>query len=680
VTDLTVANPTSAYRDLLTTGARRFVQAGLLLLIVWLLLMIVAAAMSRSLEFDGAMNLLMSRSIAEGNGPREVYDSRDLFPAAVQTKAPFVLLGALVFKLFGVGQLQTQLPNLIYLGLLCAVLLVTLRRLFGTTTSLLATVLLLASPSITQYGLRGYGELPALLFGLAALSVVAWPGPWHIHTSRRCLLAGALVGLALATKVIGIVQVATVGMVLLCRLFAEPSDTSRSFVRNSSSFALGVATPLLLVELWHLLWMGTAGYRAWWTFMWSSIMSQSGATPRDPQGMLSAKIAHHFQILSTQVGLGHFAMMAAIVMPLVALAFAYFFAYTREQKCLSRWFMLGLLLLVALYFPWWLAIVPNDKAWLRYIYIGLISLEIIAGISIVANFRSALTGRKPVMRLTHLALAVITVSIYAPLTVKALENPISFKPGAEIVHTKEAAQLVSGLPADASILGYGWYAAPTVQIYTHRSFMDLTDFPIGKLIGKPAYLVADRPTLITGILGRVLARYPHRALMQPNPFAQVYAMDFANPVNPFTLADQAQIASKVVFADHDYPLTEGMEPFNPIGGRFIESDSEILLRYEGQSSFQLVGYMDAAQPSYYRWPGPLDGRIIIGHCPPLRFSFEKPGWRDFQLPLECKPSHGESVRVRILLNNVFDLPWVKDRQQAMLISAIGFVDKEEPTR
>jgi hypothetical protein len=668
-------NPTRAYLHPLATDARRFVQLALGLLIAWLLLTIVAAAMSRSLEFDGAMNLLMSRSIAEGEGPREVYDSRDLFPAAVQTKAPFVLLGALIFKLFGVGQLQTQLPNLIFLGLLCAVLLVTLRRLFGTTTSLLAIALLLASPSIIQYGLRGYGELPTLFFGLAALSVVAWPGPWRIHAPRRCLLAGALVGLALATKVVGIVQVATVGMVLLCRLIMESRNTSRGLVPSCSGFALGLSVPLLLVELWRLLWMGAAGYSAWWTFMWSSIMSQSGATPRDPQDMFSAKIAHHFNILSTQVGLGHFAMAAAIVMPLAALAFAYFFAYTREQRRRSRWFLLGLLLLVALYFPWWLAIVPSDKAWLRYIYIGLLSLEIIAGISIIANCRGAIAARIPAKRLIHLILAVIVTSLYIPLTAKALKIPISFNPGEEIIRTREAAKLISELPTNAIIFGYGWYSAPTVQIYTHRSFMDLTDFPIGKLIGKPSYLVADRPTLITGILERVLARYPHHALMQPNSFAQVYAMDFANPVNPFTLADQTQIASKVVFADRDYSLTEGMEPFNPIGGRFIESDSEILLRYEGQSSFQLVGYMDAAQPSYYRWPGPLDGRIIIGHCPPLHFNFEKPGWRNFQLPLECKPSRGENVRIRILLNNVFDLPWVKDRQQAMLLSEIGFVGK-----
>lgn len=674
VPELNVAKPSWAHQDPITGTARRLAQASLLLLLIWLLVVVVASAMSSSLDFDGAMNLLMSRSIALGEGPREAYDSRDLFPAAVQTKAPFVLLGALVFKLFGVGQIQTQLPNLIYLGALCAVLLVTLRRLFGTTTSMLATVMLLASPAITQYGLRGYGELPTLCFGLAALAVVTWPEPLQVHTLRRCTIAGLLVGLAVATKVVGIVLVATVGIVLLCRLFASTDNTWHKFTQRGFCFALGVATPLSLVELWRFLWMGPAAYNAWWKFLWFSIKAQSGATPLSPQGSLFAKVVHHFQILSTQVGLSNTAMMAAILMPLVALAFAFFFAYTREQRRRSRWFLLGLLLLVSLYFPWWLAIVPNDKAWLRYIYIGLISLEVIAGIGIVANFQGATGARNPAQRLAHLALAVLVLGIYAPLTLKALRHPISFKPGAEIVRTKEAAQLLSNLPADANLLGYGWYSAPTVQMYTSRSFMDLTDYPIGLLVGTPAYLVADRPTLVTGILKRVLARYPHRALMEPNPFAQVYAMDFAHPVDPFTNVDQAKVESNVDFAHQNYTLTDGMEPFNPIGGRFIESDSEILLRYEGQSSFRLVGYMDAAKPSYYRWSGPLHGQIIIGSCPPLRFSFEYPGWRKFHLSLDCRPMLGKNVRVRILLDNVFDLPWVKNRQRAMLLGAIGFID------
>lgn len=657
--------------------ARHAVHAGLLLLIAWLVLIIVAAASSKSLEFDGAMNLLTSRSIAQGDGPREVYDSGDLFPAGVQSKEPYVLVGALVFKLFGVGPLQTQLPNLIYLSLLCATLLMALRRMFDPTTALTGCILLLAMPSITQYGLRGYGELPTLFFGLAALSVVAWPGSWRHHLARRCLMAGALAGLALATKVVGVVLMTVVGIVLLCRLVAESRSCVRDYFVAPASFALGVVAPLLLVELWRWYWIGASGYGAWWSFQLSSILSQSGAAPHQPQAILSAKIAHHFQILSTQLGLSRFVTMAAIIMPLAALAFAFFGAFDREQQRRSKWFLLGLLLLVMFYFPWWLAFVPTEKAWLRYIYIGLIALAIIAAVSVVTNLRGTLTGRNPLARLVHLALAAIVVGTYAPMMVAALKTPISFAYDGETTRTREAARLVSGLPAEATILAYGWYSAPSVQIYTHRPFMDLTDWPIGRLVGngKPAYVVADRPTLITGMLDRLLARYPHRALMPSNPYAQVYAMDFSNPVNPFLLVDQAQPASRVAFADGDYPFTTGMEPYDPIGGRFIESDSEILLRYEGQRSFQLVGYMDAAQPSHYRWPGSLEGRVVLGTCPPLPFRFDTPGWRDFTMPLACKPPAGQNVRVRVLLDNAFDWPMLKDRQRALLLSAIGFIDQ-----
>lgn len=677
MTDPAMLNPTQLHQDLLITYVRRFVQAALLFLIVWLLVTIVANAMSHSLSFDGAMNLLMSRSIATGDGPREVYDSHDLFPPGVQTKVPFVLLGALIFKLFGVGQLQTQLPNLIYLGLLCAVLLLTMRRIFGTSASMLAIVMLLASPHIAQYGLSGYGELPTLFFGLAGLVVVAWPGPWQAQMLRRCFLAGALVGLALATKVVGVVQVAMVGTVLLCRLSMEKDGTWRKSAQGCSLFAAGLAAPLLMVELWHLLHMGISGYRAWWKFMWSSIMSQSGATPPDPQGMLSTKIAHHFQIISTEVGLGHIAMMAAIVLPLAAIGVAYFSAYNHEQRARSKWFLLGLVLLVVLYFPWWLAIVPNNKAWLRYIYIGLISLELIAALSIVANIQGTLSNKRVPVRLAHLGLAIVVLGIYGPLTIKAARTPIPLERSEDALRDKQAAKLISRLPDSAEVLGYGWYAAPQIQIYTKRPFMDLTDWPIGDLVNKSAYVVADRATIVTGILNGLFLRYPHRALMPANSFAQVYQVDFSNPENPFLNQDTAHSLSKVDFSTVNYPLTIGMEPFDPIGGRFIESDSEIMLRYNGQSSFELRGYMDAAVPSYYRWPTPLAGRVLIDNCPPLSFKFAKPGWETFQMHLACKLSPDKNVRVRILLDNVMDLPLLRDRQRAMLLANIGFGNDDD---
>jgi hypothetical protein len=157
--------------------------------------------------------------------------------------------------------------------------------------------------------------------------------------------------------------------------------------------------------------------------------------------------------------------------------------------------------------------------------------------------------------------------------------------------------------------------------------------------------------------------------MRPNASAQVYALDFAHPVNPFGGMDASKVRSSVDFAEDNYPLTSGYEPYDPMGGRFIESDSEILLHYDGQSRLDFSAYM--ALPQYYRLPQPLSGRVLIDGCPGIPFAFDGTGWQQFQLPLECTPPAG-NVRVRLLFDNVFDLPLLYDRQRSMLLRSIGF--------
>lgn len=648
----------------------RGVQVGLWVLLAWLFAFVIAAAVSRNLMFDGAMNLEIARSLVEGHGPRRLYDTADLFPPGVQSKEPYVLLGAAIFRLYGITPLTAQLPNLIYLSLLCVVMLIAIRRFIGMSAALTAAIFVLAIPAITQYALNGYGEIPTLFFGLSALAVVAWPGSLVPHWRKRCLLAGVLAGLALATKVVGVAQVASIGLVLLCRLFVEARRTPRVMLGAIITFAAGLAAPLLLVEFWRWGWLGTHDFIGWWRFQLGSILSQAGATPRGAQAALPVKAAQHFQILSSELGIGRNTVAAMILVPLVALGFAFACWLRKDARAEARWWLLGLSLIVLFYFPWWLALVPTEKAWLRYIYIGLVCLAMLAAIALASNIDGAIRNRGTAVRTTHAVFAVCLLAIYGPLVARAARQQMSFTPSEDVVRTLEAARLVSALPPDRIALGFGWYAAPTVQLYSDRALMDWTDWPVGSLVGKPAYLVADRATLATDMLGRVLARYPHRALMQTNPFAQVYVVDFSNPVNFSTIADESKTLPKVEFAKVDYSPTTGMEPFDPMGGRFVESDSEILLRYEGQPEFELAAYM--ALPGYYREPTPLAGRILIGRCPPIPFAFQNSGWRQFRFPLACRPAAGSNVRVRIVLDNVFDLPLLYDRQRAMLLGSIGF--------
>src|SRR5690606_3415755 len=95
----------SGFTQIHGVGATRFAEVLLGMLAAWLLYGLAAAAATQELLFDGAMNLEVARSLAEGNGPRRLYDHGTLFAPEVQTKEPYYILGALVFKILGVGAL-----------------------------------------------------------------------------------------------------------------------------------------------------------------------------------------------------------------------------------------------------------------------------------------------------------------------------------------------------------------------------------------------------------------------------------------------------------------------------------------------------------------------------------------------------------------------------------------------
>lgn len=654
------------------TGAwiRRVGCVLLFTMLAWQWMSVVAAGTSRDLMFDGGMNLEVSRSIAEGNGPRRMYDFREVFPPGVQSKEPLVLLGALSFKVFGVGPLQAQLPNLLYFTLATVLVVLVIRRTADLASALMAAVFSLAVPEMSQYAIGGYGEIPTLFFGLASLAVVAWPGTqcsW-----RRSILAGTFAGLAIATKVVGVFPVAAVGLVLCIRAFIEMRPAFASMFRCAVAFIAGILVPLAMVECWRWFWLGAAGYQEWWAYQITSILFQAGATATEPGVSGLAKALHHFELLAGYLSVSRAWTLGLICSPIVAVGVLYA-AASVEWRARCRWWLLGLMLILGLYFPWWLGIVPTEKAWLRYIYIALMSLGMLGGIAVIGHLELAVRERRLGRRVLHAGLAGVVLVGFAPFAARSLQAPIRFGPDNDVLATLFAAKTVTALPANEMVFGFGWYAAPTVQLYVDRGFIDFTDWPVGRLQGETAYFVADRATLVTGVLKPWLDRFPHRKLMRDNIYAQVYEVSFSDPANPFAGRDLSAARSEVTdFSKTPYDLVWGMEPYDPMGGRFTESDSEILLRYDGQALLRMNGYM--ALPRYYRFPEPLSGRILIGDCPPIPFAFDGTGWQAFSFQLQCKPEVDTNVRVRLLFDNVFALATMYDHQRAMLLGGIGFSD------
>jgi hypothetical protein len=649
---------------------RLALQLVLFAILSWQLLGLAASGASRNLAFDGGMNLEVSKSIANGEGPRARYDAAVFYPAGVQSKEPFFLVGAAVFKVAGVGPVQAQATNLIFLLLLTVLIVRLVARASDLETGLLAAVLVMAMPQLHLYGLNGYGEIATMCFGLASLAVIVWPEQWP-GGWKRAFFAGILAALAVATKVVGVVQLAAIAGVLALRVAVEahPRQRLRELVRAAIAFAAGIALPLLLIEAWRWYWLGREGYTAYWRFQIDSIYSQSGATPRDPQAGHLQKVPVHFAVLVREFGRSALATLGLLVVPLVAIAATW--RDGARHVAPRRWLIVGLVLIACAYIPWWLAFVPTNKAWVRYLYIALLALALLSAMAATASGHLAANAKSLGRRIAYGVLAVLIGVLYLPFVWRSL-TPLDFSPNAEVQATQYAAQLIGSLPKDRQVFGYGWYASPVIQLYSDRPFMDLSDWPIGRLTGKTAYIVADRAELQVNLIDRVLRRYPHRKLMRDNPYAQVYEVDFAHPHDPFVGADTAQVLTYVDFSKANYPYVTGYEPYDPMGGRFAETDSEVLLRYEGQPALQFSAY--SAVPHFYLRDEPLRGRVVVDGCTISRpFGFEGSQWKTFRVSVPCAIPPGSNVRVRILLDNVFDLPVLYDRQRGILIRDIGFV-------
>lgn len=641
-------------------------------LLAWILAGLVAAAMSRGLMFDGAMNLEVSRSLAEGHGPRRLYDFGDLFPHGVQTKEPYLLLGAFVFKVLGVGPVQAQLPNLIFVLALAGVIFWAFSRTLGAAIGLLAGVLTLSIPWMHQYALNGYGEIPTFVFGLSALTVVAVPARLsHNGLGWRIVVAGILAGLALATKTVALIIVGAVGLLILVRSITESVQRPLGdAVVAGLLYVVGILIPLTLVEAWRLSWLGVSEYSDWWSFQISRILYQAGVsgTSEGAQVGLGRKIAAHFASLSSELGIQKWHAATMIVLPIAGVT-----ATVLRRGHPARWLAAGLMTILGCYLIWWLAITPTEKAWLRRIYIGWMCLSGLAAIALGGLVQRILAPHQP-KRVIYGCLAALIIAAYVPFSTRALKQPISFEPEAGVTLTLEAADVVERLPNDALVFAYGWYAAPTLALQSGRSFIDLTDWPIGTVTGRETYLVADRATFVTGMLERTLARYPSSPLLSDNPHAQVFQLDFSHPRDPFGDEDREIAGRRIDFAAGKPLPAYGFEPFDAtMGGSWAESDAEVLLRYSGERALILRAYM--APPSYFRLTEPLAGRLVIQGCGSHPFTFSETGWQSFRLPLHCAVVHGVPVRVRILTDNVFELPRLFDRQRAILVSEIGFTNE-----
>ncbi len=567
-------------------------------------------------SFDGAMNLNVARSLADGHGYGFRYDGFFAFPA--QTDGPFVLPAALVFRMFGISRASAQAVSLCYLLAFAALVPVLLRRA-GLPAWLAATAAAscLAMPGTAEYGLDGYGEIPTLCWILAALLAAMRAVEHPDRSTWRFALSGLLFGLAVLTKTAA--WIAVLPAASACAAYA--AGRARGW-RGVAALATGLALPIVGWELFRLLALGSlAAWHLWWQLQLGQVARQSGSA--DAQllpGALLAKLSRHLRILSRAVGVSVPLLAVWLVLP-AAMAFR---RLRDPADPATRLLVSALLLATLSTFAWWLLLAPTGMAWLRRILPALLLQTCLVAL--------LLPGSGSRLR------AVLAVLLLVPqlaLLGAGLHGLSQRDPAAHGDAIRRAVLLMRGLPTDSVFFGVGWWQAPVLSLFSGRTVMNLDLWSPERINVLPhKFLLVDRAMREIG--GSDLLQARAVAVLEPvfdAPDAAIYRILSVDPERP--AHDPSPL--RPGFDASTDALAHGGGWYPSAGGwAWVRPRSHLLLARGRQTRLVL----DAAFWSELFPPGagPRRLRVSAPGCLDRQVTIPGAGIRRLVLPLGCAPA------------------------------------------
>lgn len=485
--------PPAAASEELVEGTTRLISLRNILSICSLAIVLVAAvavAQGRLPSFDGAMNLQVSRYLAEDGLYARYFGGFELFPIEVQTNGLPILLGALSIKIGGLTELSLQIPNLIFVAALAITLLKILPaqyRLGGA-----APILLLGVPQIWGFALGGLGEISTFVFQLLAVLLLArgLTSAERTTQTRLQLASFCLAGVAAVTKTVGLaILPALAGMVFFRRILRRESN----WLLDVASVG-AAAAPIAAFEVFRLVQLGDLeGYLSYWRTAAQGIVFQAGLG-QDTQSSTSISLGERIQTLSTMFGNGWVFAVLFVLVPLFVAA-GLWAGYLRGRRSspaqmeATMLMMAGLSIFAGLYLVWWHFVTPLEKAWPRRIIIGILAIYVLYLLLIHAVHagRLARSFRQGL-------LTTVLVVLLGAASVPHLAKTLNWREhrSHNLSEFDAAVAALEATPTSATLFGYGWWSAPQFGLYMDRKLEDLAQTPTCDLVGTESYLAWDR--------------------------------------------------------------------------------------------------------------------------------------------------------------------------------------------
>ncbi|WP_395243737.1 hypothetical protein ACGGZK_16655 [Agromyces sp. MMS24-K17] len=380
-----------------------------------LVLSFVADVYVAPLGFDEAYVLQAPVNLITGHG----YASTDwagggavvLFDPLLSTGPAVLLPTAATMAVFGVTIEAARWATLPFAVLLVVSAALLGRRIAGRWGALAALVGLLAINPATDYPATvvfgfadAIGEFPAAALILAAILLLP----------RSRLLSGVALGLAITTKLLGLLALPAIGLgALLIVPFAWRRAWWLGALKRAFALVAGIAIPILTWEAVKLVTLGLDGYRQLTASYFDVVLSNgSGADGGGGHVRERAEVFLHgffgTPVLSAIVG---FAVVACIVVWVIGsrrTTGSFEFLVVDRGRFLA---MLGGVGTLAVFLAWWMLV--SDRVWFRHVLPGVVvGVPILAAMAVL-GVRFLLDRPSGSRRWRPLACSVATVAVLA---------------------------------------------------------------------------------------------------------------------------------------------------------------------------------------------------------------------------------------------------------------------------
>jgi 4-amino-4-deoxy-L-arabinose transferase-like glycosyltransferase len=392
----------------------------------------------------------------------------DPFDPYLSTGPTVIVPVALAFRLFGVDYLVARLVMVALLPPLFALVYLVTRELHGRIAAVVAAGFLLCVPDFWLYALTVLGEVPATLFLLAAVLALARAEQAPSRLPHYAL-GGALLGLAVLTKLVLALALGALGLVVLWVRVREG--------RWCRALLAATATALLVLlgwELVQLVGLGSAAYLRMRGEFGQIFLLESGVDHWRGTGIGAwVRSATDLMVANVAALRGEASLR---VVPVIALIGVVLLEAVRGVRLATVHWRLHAFLAAFLvpYLAWFF--LARHSPWFRLLVPAYLVCAVPVAAFLVRAGRTAYRGTR-----RHLDLARLAVAGYVVVDLCLIPFLLNEQDLAHTYRDRPAStdlQLVDAIrqrvPPEARIGYWGWWRAPEIAFFLPNEFYDVS--------------------------------------------------------------------------------------------------------------------------------------------------------------------------------------------------------------